>query len=73
MKKQFNIHGYFRRKKQIAMIWCTQDVQKVRPDLSKDEAWTVLKEVFRCWSPHYGIKWDTLRDTAEYLYGPAPG
>jgi hypothetical protein len=72
MTKQIDIHSYLASRKQIAAIWCTEDVQAVRPDLNKDQAWAVLQEVDRRCSAEYGITWDKLGDTAQELYGSPP-
>jgi hypothetical protein len=72
MKKQIDINRYLASNQQIAAIWGTEDVQAVRPDLDTDQAWKVLQQVDRDCLAEYGITWDTLRDTAEDLYGPAP-
>ena len=72
MTKQIDINSYLARNKQIATIWGTEDVQEVRPDLNKKQAWKVLQEVDRQGSAEYGITWDTLQDTARELYGPEP-
>lgn len=61
--------------RQIAHIWGVEDVQEVRPNLDKAQAWKVLQEVDRCKDASLGITWDTLTCAAECLYpekGGAP-
>jgi hypothetical protein len=59
-------------RKQIAVIWCIEDVQAVRPDLTDDQAWEVLQDVGRHHHAELGIHWLTLETTAEMLFGPTP-
>lgn len=66
------IHELLASRKKIAVIWCVDDVQCVRPDLSDDQAWEVLKLVEKCHDCTCGITWDTLEITAESLFGDAP-
>jgi hypothetical protein len=68
MTKQIDIHSYLAKYKQIAAIWSTEDVRFVRPDLSEDQAWSVLQSV----EHEFGISYDMLRDLAEDLFGPPP-
>jgi hypothetical protein len=59
-------------RKQIAVIWCIEDVQAVRPDLTADRAWDVLQEVRRHHDADVGINWLTLEWVAQMLFGDAP-
>lgn len=52
----------------IAHIWGIDDVQHVRPDLSADESWQVLKTVERRLDSNYGVNWELLRETVDELY-----
>ncbi len=61
-----------RRRRQIAQLWGVDDVIAVRPDLTDDQAWDVLRQVERTMDADTGITWRVLEDTAEELFGPAP-
>jgi hypothetical protein len=57
--------------REIAVVWSIEDVQSVRPDLSDDQAWEVLKFTQRGHDANYGISWESLESAAENLYGDA--
>ena len=67
-----DIYALLAEHKQIAAIWCIEDVQEVRPDLSADQAWEVLQEAERKHDAMMGISWDTLEILADELFGSAP-
>jgi hypothetical protein len=67
-----DIHAVLAKRQQIAAVWSVEDVQENRPDLSDDAAWQVLQSVEDDHDCNYGITWDTLRITANHLFGPAP-
>lgn len=69
---EINIHKLLAERNQIAVIWSIEDVQEVRPDLTADQAWEVLKSVDCQHDANYGVTWNTLADTARYLFGPRP-
>jgi hypothetical protein len=54
-------------RKEIAAIWTVRDVQRVRPDLTDDRAWAVLRQIdgdiF-----NRGITCETLRLTADKMF-----
>jgi len=55
----------------ISIVWSTEDVQEVRPDLNEDQAYEVLIMAKKEHDANYGICWDTLQSWADYLY-PEP-
>lgn len=67
-----DIHELLAERKQIAAIWCLEDVQAVRPDLTDDQAWEVLQDVRRHHDAELGINWLTLECIADELFGDAP-
>jgi hypothetical protein len=68
-----DIHELLAERRQIAMIWSTEDVQGIRPDLSDDQCWEVLQSVDHHKDAELGITWLTLELAAEDLFGSAPG
>lgn len=54
--------------KTISIVWHTDDVQIVRPDLNEEQAYEVLLHAKVTHDANYGICWDTLRSSAHYLY-----
>ncbi len=67
-----DIHELLTNNQQIAAIWGIDDVQSIRPDLSDEQAWEVLKMVDHHKDAELGITWLTLRMTAHHLFGDAP-
>jgi hypothetical protein len=64
-------HKLLAKHRMIGVVWCIQDVQEVRPDLTDDQAWEVLQEVERKHDAEYGINWTTLEIVADDLF-PRP-
>ena len=60
------------RRRQIAHVWGVDDMIAVRPDLSDDQAWAVLREVEATLDAEVGVTWRVLQVTADELFGPAP-
>ncbi len=55
---------------QIAIIWSVEDVMQLRPDLTRDEALTVLEYAEVQHDSGDGINWHALDARAEELFGP---
>lgn len=66
-----DLHDILARQREIAIIWGVEDVQSVRPDLSDDQAWEVLKFAQRGHDASLGFNWECLEIAAESLYGLA--
>ena len=69
---ELDLHELLAGRRKIAAIWCIEDVQAVRPDLTDDQAWEVLQEAQRKQDATMGISWDTLEILAEDLFGSVP-
>ena len=69
---EIDLHELLAARGQIAHLWSVEDVQEVRPDLTKIQAWDVLSEVRRTLDATLGVNWLTLELTAEDLFGDAP-
>lgn len=52
----------------IAVKWCVEDVQSIRPDLTDEQAGAVLQAADRCHNAEVGINWDVLRFHADDLF-----
>jgi hypothetical protein len=70
--KPIDIHAVLAERGQIAIVWSTEDVQAIRPDLSDDQSWHVLETVERRHDAALGITWDTLDWVARDLFGNGP-
>jgi hypothetical protein len=66
------VHSLLAKDQKIAAIWCVEDVQGLRPDLTDEQAWEVLEEVGRKHDAEYGISWTTLQCMAHILFGRPP-
>lgn len=67
-----DIHALLTGRRQIAAIWGIEDVQGIRPDLSDEQAWSVLQAVSRHLDSETGINWDVLAGQADTLFGASP-
>jgi hypothetical protein len=63
-----DIHALLADRREIAVVWCVEDVQSVRPDLTDDQAWGVLQQVEDVHDAEWGISWTTLEDVAGDLF-----
>lgn len=66
-----DIHELLAKRYQIAVIWSIEDVQAIRSDLSKDQAWQVLLKCRQHHDCNYGLTWETLEEAADSLF-PLP-
>jgi hypothetical protein len=67
-----DIHAYLSERREIAVVWCIEDVQEVRPDLTEDQCWEVLKATKKYHDATIGINWEVLEIHAQILFGFAP-
>jgi hypothetical protein len=69
---EIDIHALLAARRQIASVWSVEDVQEVRPDLTKDQSWEVLQQAKDQHNADIGISWDVLQMHAAELFGSAP-
>jgi hypothetical protein len=69
---EIDVHALLAGRREIAVIWCIEDVQANRPDLTDDQCWEVLEAAKRYHDATIGINWDVLNCHAEMLFGYAP-
>jgi hypothetical protein len=67
-----DVHVLLAPRRQIADVWSIEDVQEVRPDLTDDQAWEVLRRAEDNFDAEAGINWDILSYHAQMLFGDAP-
>ena len=58
-------------KRQVSFAWDIDDVNNVRPDLTPDQAMSVLERINKLYDPNVGVNYDTIRMTAIDLFGTA--
>jgi len=66
------IQELLQRQRQVAVIWCCEDVKHVRPDLTDDQAWEVLQQCRNQHDCEWGFTWTFIEDIAQDLFGDAP-
>jgi len=52
----------------IFICWSSEDVKRIRPDLTKDQCRKVLHKVKRGHDAELGICWDTIQIHAEDMF-----
>jgi hypothetical protein len=67
-----DIDAYHAERREIVVVWCIEDVQSIRSDLTDDQCWEVLKNTKRYHDATVGISWEVLACTAQILFGDAP-
>jgi len=60
---------YWNDKNSIVILWHTDDVKSIRPDLDDDQCMKVLNKVSRNHDAQIGVNWDVLEFWADELYG----
>lgn len=53
---------------EISIVWSTEDVLSVRPDLNKEEARKVLYELDHSHDATIGINWEVIDIIAEGMF-----
>ena len=67
-----DVHQLLEDRRQVAVIWSTDDVQDIRPDLSEDQAWQVLRECRRVHDCEVGFTWLLIEIVANDLFPKQP-
>jgi hypothetical protein len=62
------LHEIMQEERVIGLLWSIDDVQSLRPDLTADQAWSVLQRVDDQKDATLGITWDTLDWAADDLF-----
>jgi hypothetical protein len=62
-----DVHELLATRRQIALVWSSDDVRAVRPDLTDDQCWDVLQAAKHQHDALLGLSWDTLRCIADEL------
>lgn len=63
-----DLNDQLAKQHQIAILWSTEDVQEMRPDLTIEQAWEVLTMVKHRHDATMGINWDTLTCCADDIF-----
>jgi hypothetical protein len=65
------IQDLLAQRREVAVIWSTEDVQSVRQDLSDDQAWEVLLQCKRVHDCNHGFTWELIEVVADLMF-PTP-
>ena len=68
---KIDIHKLLEKRRQVAVIWCTEDVQNKRPDLNEDQAWEVLVQCRKVHDCEFGFTWNLIEFVADDMF-PRP-
>ncbi len=68
LRKAKTLHEMMQEERVIGLLWNIDDVRSLRPDLTDDQAWSVLQCVDRRKDATLGITWDTLSWAADDLF-----
>ncbi len=52
----------------IFIIWSSDDIKERRPDLTDEQCYKVLKSLEKDHESCYGITWETIDSTADFLF-----
>ncbi|MBX3436111.1 MAG: hypothetical protein KF861_01380 [Planctomycetaceae bacterium] len=63
-----DIHAILDQRQEVAVIWCVEDVQSLRPDLDEEESWHVLQRCRKVHDCNHGLTWDLIQYVADDLY-----
>jgi hypothetical protein len=63
-----DIHELLAKRRHVAVIWSTEDVQNVRPDLDDDQAWDVLQECRDRHDCEFGFTWTLIEVVANEMF-----
>jgi hypothetical protein len=66
-----DVHSLLRQRRQVAVIWCIEDMQSVRPDLNADQAWEVLLQCEHVHDCEVGFTWMLIETVADSMF-PLP-
>ena len=67
-----DVHQVLEARRQVAVIWSTDDVQDIRPDLTDDQAWRVLQNCRRVHDCEVGFSWLLIETVADDLFPEQP-
>jgi len=69
---EIDIEEKLAEQKAITVVWHTEDVQFIRPDLTEEQSWEVLKLVRYKHNADLGINWEELNFFADRLFPKTP-
>lgn len=71
-ESSLDIHKLLACRRQVAVVWSTEDVQGIRPELTDEQAWQVLRQCERVHDCELGITWLLIETVADDLFPQEP-
>jgi hypothetical protein len=71
-KTEIDIDAVLAERRQIAVVWCIEDMQEIRSDLTEDQCWEVLETAKDSHERDIGINSSVLECHAEMLFDSDP-
>lgn len=66
---ELDLNELLKQNRTIGHLWTTDDVRELRPQLTEDQAWEVLRECENRLNSEVGINWQQIEDVADDLFG----
>lgn len=63
-----DVHELLAQRHQVAVIWSIEDAQEMRPDLTDEQAWDVLRYCRKVHDCNFGITWGLIDMAAATLF-----
>jgi len=67
-----DFHALLAKRRQVAVIWSTEDVQGIRSDLTDEQAWEVLQQCRRFHDCEIGFNWLLIETVADDMFPKQP-
>lgn len=67
-RSAIDVNELLEERRQIAIIWGTEDIKDVRPDLNEDQSWQVLQLCNKRHDCNDGFTWDLIEYVANHLF-----
>ena len=67
-RSAIDIDVLLEERKMVAVVWCIEDVQDVRPDLTEEQAWEVLRCCRQRHDCNFGFNWEFIEMVADDRY-----
>jgi len=68
MVTDHDIRLLLEHRRQIAVTWCVEDVQSVRPDLTDEQSWAVLQQCRHVHDCDVGFNWLLIETVADDMF-----
>ena len=63
-----DLDALLKQRRQVAHIWCVEDVQEIRSDFTDDQAWEVLQRCYDKLDSERGFTWEHIETIADEMF-----